>query len=71
MSALNESYKKKVLGAGERMWDRNKDKMEAKGITKESYMLGYLHGYESCFETYDIDQLGPIIKEYSKKEEKH
>ena len=66
---LNENYSKIVLGAAEKNWERNKSKMEEKGIDKNSYMLGYLHGYEGCYNTYEIDKIGDIVKEYSKKGE--
>ena len=29
-------------------------KAKAKGITKEAYVLGYLHGYSACFDVYDL-----------------
>lgn len=66
---MNEIYVKRVIKAAELNWDRNQKKMESKGINKESYMLGYLHGYQLCFDTYELDQLDDIIKEYSRKEE--
>lgn len=64
---LHENHTKLVIDAAEKNWERNKAKMQAKGIDKTSYMLGYLHGYEACYETYDIDQVGDIIKQYGKK----
>ncbi len=58
MKRLNEQYSKLVLNAAEKNWDNNKDKMLKRGIDKNSYMLGYLHGWEACFSTYDLDHEG-------------
>lgn len=55
MSNLGKNYINLVIGAAERNWDNNQKKMEAKGISKESYILGYLHGYQACFDVYDLD----------------
>ena len=54
MSKLNENYTKLVLNAAEQNWVKNQKKMEAKGITKDAYVLGYLHGYSACFDVYDL-----------------
>jgi hypothetical protein len=58
---LNERYSKLVLEAGERQWLLNQKKMEKKGVSKEAYMLGYLHGYRACFDTYDLDGEMPVV----------
>ena len=54
MGKLNENYTKLVIGAAEKNWVNNQRKMEAKGVSKEAYVLGYLHGYSACFDVYDL-----------------
>ncbi len=53
---LNENYTKLVINSAEKNWTRNQKKMEAKGVTKEAYILGYLHGYSACFDVYDLGE---------------
>lgn len=67
MSKLNERYTKLVLGAAEKQWVMNQKKMEAKGISKEAYMLGYLHGYNACFEIYDLAGDMPVVPDKGPK----
>ena len=50
---LTKNHAKLVLGAAERNYQNNLKKFD--NMTKEQvYMLAYLHGYEACFEDYDI-----------------
>jgi hypothetical protein len=65
---MNDEYKRNIFKLGERMWDRNKKNMLSGPVKvdKASYVLGYLHGYENCFETYELEELEDIIKQCSK-----
>lgn len=50
---LNENYSKLVLGTAKKNYDANKAKID-KMTPEQIYMLAYLHGYESCFNVYDL-----------------
>ena len=56
MARPNANYQQLILNAGLKNWEKNQKKMLAKGVSKESYILGYLHGYSTCYDTYDIGE---------------
>lgn len=59
---LPKDLAKAVIATALENYDRNSDKIDDK-ISKEAYMLGYLHGFEGAWAMY-TDEDDEIMRRY-------